>query len=241
MNAAHETRERAAVVAGGTLTAVVLLWAAVALLHLGSGEPVLLHENTIETGLVDLPSSAAPTRAQPRSPAPAKPPPKAAEPQLPPAPALPPPPAEPAIAPPAESVPLPKPSAPQPAAQASVAPPPVQTPTAPPPPPTSEPQPATGNARSAGAGGTGSARALYQPLPVVPPELRSHAFDQVAVVRFTIGIDGKATVSLEQATPDPQINQVLLDTFRRWRFFPAMRQGKPVSSTLVLRVPVKVE
>jgi len=237
MNAAHETRERAAVVAGGTLTVVVLLWAAVALLHLGSGEPVLPHENTIETGLVDLPSSAAPTRAQPRSPAPAKPPPKAAEPQSPPA-SVPP---EPATALPAESAPIPKPPAPQPASRASVAPPPVQTPAAPPPPPTSEPQPATGNARSTGAGGTGSARALYQPLPVIPPELRSHAFDRVAVVRFTIGIDGKATVSLEQATPDPQINQVLLDTFRRWRFFPAMRQGKPVSSTLVLRVPVKVE
>jgi len=46
---------------------------------------------------------------------------------------------------------------------------------------------------------------------------------------------------LEKATADPQINEILLDTFRRWRFFPAMRNGKPMRSTLVLRVPIKVQ
>jgi protein TonB len=62
----------------------------------------------------------------------------------------------------------------------------------------------------------------------------------VAVVRFTIGTDGAATPELEESTPDPQINRLLLDTFRRWRFFPAMQEGKPVTSTLVLRVPITV-
>ena len=91
------------------------------------------------------------------------------------------------------------------------------------------------------AGGTGTGGAIFHPAPVIPPELRRHALDMVAVVHFTIGIDGRVAVELEQATADPQINQILLDTFRRWRFFPAMQGGKPVVSTLVLRVPIKVE
>lgn len=53
--------------------------------------------------------------------------------------------------------------------------------------------------------------------------------------------DGSATAELEEATPDPRLNQVLLAAFQRWRFFPATEHGQPVASTLVLRVPIKVE
>ncbi|HXP97306.1 MAG TPA: TonB family protein [Telmatospirillum sp.] len=91
------------------------------------------------------------------------------------------------------------------------------------------------------SGGTGAARAIVQPSPVIPPELRRHALALEAVVRFTIATDGNATADLEEATPDPQINRILLDTFRRWRFFPALREGEPIASTLVLRVPIRVE
>ena len=91
------------------------------------------------------------------------------------------------------------------------------------------------------SGGTGAARAIVQPTPVIPPELRRHAMNLVAVVRFSIAADGSATAELEEATPDPRLNQVLLDTFQRWRFFPATQHGKLVASTLTLRVPVRVE
>ena len=91
------------------------------------------------------------------------------------------------------------------------------------------------------SGGTGAARAIVQPSPVIPPELRRHLLAVEAVVRFTIAADGTAIAELEDATPDPRINQILLDTFRRWRFFPALQEGKPTASTLVLRVPIRVE
>ncbi len=76
---------------------------------------------------------------------------------------------------------------------------------------------------------------------MIPPELRHQAINLVAVVRFVVAADGSATVTLEQPTPDPRLNQVLVAAFRQWRFFPAMEQGKPIGSTITLRVPVTVE
>ena len=87
----------------------------------------------------------------------------------------------------------------------------------------------------------GGARATFQPAPIIPPELRRRSFAFVAVVRFAIAIDGSAIPSLEEATPDPALNGVLLDTFKRWRFFPAVSNGKPAASVLVLRVPISVQ
>ncbi len=86
-----------------------------------------------------------------------------------------------------------------------------------------------------------SARAILRPMPQIPDELRAHALNTVAVVRFEVATDGSATATLLRATPNPQLNQLLLDAFRRWRFFPALRHGKAVASVLELRVPVKVE
>lgn len=91
------------------------------------------------------------------------------------------------------------------------------------------------------AGGTSGARAIEQPMPEIPPELRRYALSLVAVVKFTIAADGAAKAELAEATPDPRLNRALLEAFRRWRFFPAMQDGKPISSVLVLRVPIRVE
>jgi protein TonB len=77
-------------------------------------------------------------------------------------------------------------------------------------------------------------------MPRIPDELRRHRIDAVAVVLFRVAADGSATVELREATDDPRLNQVLLEGFRRWRFFPAMVQGRAVASILELRVPVEV-
>lgn len=123
----------------------------------------------------------------------------------------------------------PSPSPPEPVAD------PTRTQTAA---PSSPPESPT---HSEASGGTSGARAIYQPAPVIPPELRHQAINLVAVVRFAVAADGSATVTLEQPTPDPRLNQVLVNAFRQWRFFPALEQGKPVGSTITLRVPVTVE
>lgn len=103
--------------------------------------------------------------------------------------------------------------------------------------PSSTPQPSPDKGP---AGGTSGARAIFQPLPDIPADLRRHALDVVARVRFTIASDGTATAELIEATPDPRLNQVLLETFLKWRFFPAVEQGKPTASVLVLTVPISI-
>ncbi|MBB5422508.1 energy transducer TonB [Paraburkholderia atlantica] len=95
-------------------------------------------------------------------------------------------------------------------------------------------------APSAAAPSTATARSISQPLPSLPDDLREQAYQTVATARFTIHADGSVDVELIQATPNPRLNQLLLDTLRRWRFFPALRDGRPVESTQDIRVHFNV-
>lgn len=85
------------------------------------------------------------------------------------------------------------------------------------------------------------ARAIVRPMPQIPDDLREGAFNATAVARFHIAVDGSVKVELVKATPDPRLNGILLDSLRKWRFIPAIRNGKPVASTeeVVVKIEVK--
>jgi protein TonB len=93
-----------------------------------------------------------------------------------------------------------------------------------------------------GPGGTDklAARAVYKPLPEIPEALRRRSIEVVAMARFRVGADGDAEVELVESTADPDLNRALLESLRRWRFFPAMQDGKPVASTIDIRIPISV-
>ncbi|MEX3789128.1 TonB family protein [Paraburkholderia sp. BR14374] len=95
-------------------------------------------------------------------------------------------------------------------------------------------------APSASASSDTAARSISQPLPSLPDDLREQAYQTTATARFTIHADGSVDVELVRATPNPRLNQLLLDTLRRWRFFPALRDGRPVESTQDVRVHFNV-
>ncbi|HEV3106418.1 MAG TPA: energy transducer TonB [Trinickia sp.] len=80
------------------------------------------------------------------------------------------------------------------------------------------------------AGGTREARLVSQPLPALPDDLREDAYRADAVARFEIHVDGSAQVELIKPTSNPRLNQILLEALHRWRFFPAMENGRPVES-----------
>ena len=114
------------------------------------------------------------------------------------------------------------------------------------PPPTTSAPPtqssATGSASGAPpGGGQMGARALYKPLPEIPAALRLRSIDVVALARFRVAADGSAQVELIEPTSDPDLNRALLDSLKRWRFFPAMQNGKPVASSVDIRIPVSVK
>ena len=110
--------------------------------------------------------------------------------------------------------------------QASAPPPPAPAPAARPPAPVDS--------------GRAAARALYQPLPVIPDDLREQAIEMEALARFDIKADGTATVTLVKPTPIPALNRIVLGTLATWRFFPAMEGGRPVTSTQEVRIKLQV-
>jgi protein TonB len=102
---------------------------------------------------------------------------------------------------------------------------------------------ATGGGTGGGAGpGTDSsgARAIYAPAPVIPDDLREDAIDTEAVASFKVTADGIVEVSLAKPTPNPRLNQLLLETLRQWKFFPATRDGIAIDAAFEVRIPITV-
>jgi periplasmic protein TonB len=119
------------------------------------------------------------------------------------------------------------------------APPPVHADPAPIPPPPPKPQPSTDSSQE-GTRQMG-ARALYQPKPVVPEELRDETMHVVVTARIHIGTDGNVMVELVKPAPDPRVNRLVLNTLKTWRFFPAIQAGKPVESVQDVKVAIDVD
>jgi periplasmic protein TonB len=118
-------------------------------------------------------------------------------------------------------------------------------------PPAAANPPASSGAAASGGSGAGSstgmgsdssgARALYAPTPDIPDDMRDEPFQAVAVAHFTVSNNGDVRVSLTQPTANPRMNQILLDTLKQWRFFPAMKSGIAVDSEFDLRIPITVQ
>ncbi len=100
----------------------------------------------------------------------------------------------------------------------------------------------TGSGSGAGIGSDSSgARAMYAPAPTIPDDMRETPFSTVAVARFRVSPDGDVTVTLVKPTPNPRLNQILLDTLKQWKFFPAMKDGVAIDSEFEVRIPIAVQ
>ena len=106
-----------------------------------------------------------------------------------------------------------------------------------PPPPKPDLSPASGQGGTQQMG----ARTLYQPKPVMPEDLRDETIHTVVMARFHISADGSTTVELIKPAPNPRVNQLVLNTLKTWRFFPAIQAGKPVASVQDVKVAIDVE
>lgn len=84
------------------------------------------------------------------------------------------------------------------------------------------------------------ARAIYNPLPSIPEDLRSQAISEVAVARLHIHVDGTVSVELVRPTHNPRINKIILDTLRTWMFYPAISKGVPIESVQEIKIDVSI-
>jgi len=82
-------------------------------------------------------------------------------------------------------------------------------------------------------------RILSQPPPVYPKEARKKHIEGVVVLRADIGVDG-IVQKLEVVSGDPVLVPAALDAVRKWRYSPALLNGKPVSVTTTLHVTFKL-
>src|SRR6185503_14017452 len=110
-----------------------------------------------------------------------------------------------------------RPGPPPPARSGTSVPPAGPAVTAPSGPPASA---SVGAANGLPGGGNLGARAIVSPLPEIPESLRRRNLDLVAVARFRVAANGNAQVELTQPTSEPDLNRALLESLRRWRFFP---------------------
>jgi len=139
-----------------------------------------------------------------------------------------------------QSQPMARAQEPAPAAQPETRSP-AQMATAGAPPSSSDHGATTTDRASAGSTpGNSPARAITQPLPSVPDDLREQAYQTIAIARFVIHTDGSVAVELIKPTQYPRLNQILVETLRSWRFFPAIQDGHPVETQQDIRVHFNV-
>ncbi|NBV06919.1 MAG: energy transducer TonB [Proteobacteria bacterium] len=78
---------------------------------------------------------------------------------------------------------------------------------------------------------------VANPLPEIPQDLRTEAFESSAIARFYIDANGQVTkVELIKPCANPRLNNLLLKSLRKWEF-----SKNSTSSIQDIRVKFKVE
>ncbi len=79
---------------------------------------------------------------------------------------------------------------------------------------------------------------IFRPNPVLPAYLEYQEADQSVVVIFEVLADGSVNPRLVVSSGHPEIDAVILETLKKWKFQPEVRDGKPVNSRFRTRVEV---
>jgi outer membrane biosynthesis protein TonB len=98
----------------------------------------------------------------------------------------------------------------------------------------------TGTGDGYGNGGSGP-RAVYAPAPSIPDDMRDEVLQATAIARFEVSRDGTAKVTLLNATDYSELDDIILDTLKQWRFRPAMKNGIAIDSVADVRLLITVK
>src|SRR5205807_1268020 len=80
-------------------------------------------------------------------------------------------------------------------------------------------------------GPTKDAEPTDQPMPEIPDSLKSQDLKAFVRVKVQIAEDGSFEVLLRTTSGNPSVDKLILDSLRRWRWKPALKDGEPVAST----------
>ena len=82
---------------------------------------------------------------------------------------------------------------------------------------------------------------ITSPSPLIPPELHEDCFKSCCIARFLIGDNGKTQVKLLTSSGSEEIDDITLSTLKRWKFRPAVLDGKPVPSSRRVKVEFQID
>lgn len=85
------------------------------------------------------------------------------------------------------------------------------------------------------------AEPTFTPEPEISPELHEQCFKSSCVAKFVIKKDGKTSVSLLTSSGSQEVDDIALNTLRRWKFKPATLDGQAVDSSRKIKVEFEVE
>ena len=85
------------------------------------------------------------------------------------------------------------------------------------------------------------AKVLDSPTPEIPSEMQDEAFKTAVTARFSIAADGKVAVALLSTSGNEDIDKIVLDTLKKWKFQPATVNDEPVASSRKLKIELEVE
>ncbi len=79
---------------------------------------------------------------------------------------------------------------------------------------------------------------VFSPRPVLPSYLEYQDRDLALSVDFVVLEDGTSTPRLVGSSGNEEIDAISLETLKRWKFQPAVKDGKPYASHTRIRVEV---
>lgn len=81
---------------------------------------------------------------------------------------------------------------------------------------------------------------IFNPMPVIPSDLRTHRYSTYVRVEFFVKKDATFTSKLLSSTGYDELDRVVINTLKKWKFSPATMDGQPVNGTLKLRIQFSV-
>ena len=86
------------------------------------------------------------------------------------------------------------------------------------------------------------AQPVFSPQPDIPDSLREEAMDKTCVALVTIQSDGKPSdIQVITSSGNNDLDQLAINTARKWKFKPATENGIPVVSQVRLHIEFEVE
>jgi TonB family protein len=76
--------------------------------------------------------------------------------------------------------------------------------------------------------------------PVIPDSLKTEDLKTFVRVKVEVAADGSANVVLRTSSGNPDVDKLILDALKKWKWKAALREGTPVASTQLFKFEIEI-